>query len=81
MTIGRLMELYLAEQQGEQIMLREQHSNSENIMEVNFSDYELSSLINVLDYADDTYTFFIKYVENKFGEKMTVSRLMRENFS
>ena len=72
MTLGRLMELYLAEQQGKQIMLRKQHFNNEHIMEVNFSSFELNSLADILDFTDETYTFFIKDVENKFGGKLDI---------
>ena len=73
MTLGRLMYLYQAEQQGKQIMMKEYRcgylETYENIEEVKLSECELSTL--VLD--DDTdrlgfsYTFFIKDEEDEYG--------------
>lgn len=76
MTLGRLMELYQAEQQGKQIMLREYRCGYleiyENIEEVKLSECELSKL--VLEYDNDTlgysYTFFIKDEEDEYGNKL-----------
>ena len=48
MTLGRLMELYFAEQQGKQIMLREYRCGffeSERITEVKISECDLSLFI------------------------------------
>lgn len=77
MTLGRLMELYQAEQQGKQIMLRE-HSiglpiSCDRIIEVKISEYELSMLTlkNDADEFGYTYTFFIKDEEDEFGVKTT----------
>lgn len=77
MTLGRLMELYIAEQQGKQIMLRE-HSiglpiSYDRIIEVKISECELSMLTlkNDTDEFDYTYTFFIKDEEDEYGIKTT----------
>lgn len=70
MTLGRLMELYQAEQQGKQIMVREYHcyiiNTYENIKEIKLSECELSLFTT----DDDSYTFFIKDEEDKYGYKL-----------
>lgn len=76
MTLGRLVELYQAEQQGKQIMMRVYQSgyfNSyEHIEEVKITECELKDL--VLDEQEETsYTFFIKDEENKYGQKIDKS--------
>ena len=72
MTLGRLMELYQAEQQGKQIMVRESHCGlydyNDTIKKVRISEYQLSTL--VLDNIDRTYTFFIKDEEDEYGCKL-----------
>jgi len=76
MTLGRLMELYQAEQQGKQIMMREYRcgylESYEYIEEVELSDCELSTLVleNDADALDYSYTYFIKDEENKYGLKI-----------
>lgn len=76
MTLGRLMELYQAEQQGKQIMMREYRcgylKSYENIEEVKLSECELSTLVleNDADALDYSYTYFIKDEENKYGLKI-----------
>ena len=73
MTLGRLMELYQAEQQGKQIMMRTHHSgyysSHEHISEVKITECELKDLI--LDEQEDTsITFYIKDEEDKYGCKL-----------
>ena len=72
MTLGRLMELYQAEQQGKQIMMRESHCGlyfyNDIIKKVKISEYQLSTL--VLDDIDKTYTFFIKDEEDEYENKL-----------
>ena len=76
MTLGRLMELYQAEQQGKQIMMREYRcgylETYERITEVNLSECELSTLVleNDTDELEFSYTYFIKDEEDKYGEKL-----------
>lgn len=77
MTLGRLMELYAAEQQGKQIMLRD-HAigfpiSSDRIIEVKLSECELSmfALKNDADECGYTYTLFIKDEEDIYGIKTT----------
>ena len=70
MELGRLIELYQAEQQGKQIMKKTHISGYYNshsyIEEVKISKCELKDL--VLDEQDDTtYTFFIKDEEDEWG--------------
>jgi len=70
MTLGRLIELYQAEQQGKQIMMRVYHSgyfeSQEYTKEVKITECELKGL--VLNGQDDiSYTFFIKDEEDKYG--------------
>ena len=76
MTLGRLMYLYQAEQQGKQIMMREYRcgylETYENIEEVKLSECDLSTFV-LEDDADGLgydYTFFIKDEENKYGLKI-----------
>ena len=75
MTLGRLMYLYQAEQQGKQIMMREYRcgylESYENIEEVKLSECELSTLVleDDTDRLDFSYTYFIKDKEDKYGEK------------
>lgn len=77
MTLGRLMELYQAEKQGKQIMLREHQIgfpiSSDRIIEVKLSECELSmfALKNDTDECGYTYTFFIKDEEDIYGVKTT----------
>lgn len=75
MTLGRLMELYAAEQQGKQIMLREYRcgffESYERITEVKLTEYDLSYFIE--EDPDATlfnYIFFIKDEEDKYGVKI-----------
>lgn len=76
MTLKRLIELYQAEQQGKQIMVREHrcgyHSSYEHIEEVKLSECELSTLVleDDTDRLDFSYTYFIKDEENKDGLKI-----------
>lgn len=67
MTLGRLIELYQAEQQGKQIMLKTYHSDgyysSEDINEVTISDCELKDLV-LNEQGYDHYSFFIKGEED-----------------
>jgi hypothetical protein len=77
MTLGRLMELYQAEQQGKQIMMRERRcgyfESYDNIEEVKLSNCDLS----ILAFGDKdggydgySYTFFIKNEEDEWGCKI-----------
>lgn len=72
MTLGRLMELYQAEQQGKQIMVRESHSglyfHNDIIKKVRISEWQLNTL--VLNDIDKSYTFFIKDEEDEDGNKL-----------
>ena len=74
MTLGRLIELYQAEQQGKQIMMRVIHfgyyESHEYTKEVKITECELKDL--VLDEQEDTsMTFlFIKDEEDKYGCKL-----------
>ena len=77
MTLGRLMELYQAEQQGKQIMKREYGRfviMRETITKVKLAECELSEF--VIDNQVDTfkpdccYTFFIKDEEDMYGNKI-----------
>lgn len=76
MTLGRLMELYQAEQQGKQIMLRSFYygvnyhyeGTSEYISEVKLTECELSDL--AFHEEDASYTYFIKDEEDKYGNKL-----------
>ena len=70
MTLGRLMELYQAEQQGKQIMVRtcpvSSYSNT-SVKKVKISDYELRSLISPYGVY---YYFFIENEEDEHGHKI-----------
>ena len=73
MTLGRLMELYQAEQQGKQIMMKTNYNTlysfHENISEVKITECELKDL--VLDEQEDkSYTYFIKDEEDGYGYKL-----------
>ena len=66
MTLGRLIKLYQAEQQGKQIMLRVHHSGYfEYIEEVKITECELKDLVT------DEITYFIKDEEDEFGYKLS----------
>lgn len=72
MTLGRLMELYQAEQQGKQIMMRVRHSgyyeSHEYTEEVKIVECELEDLVT--DKQEDTsYIYFIKDEEDEYGYK------------
>lgn len=81
MTLKRLIELYQAEQQGKQIMVREYRcgylETYENIEEVEFSNCELSTLAleNEEDKYGFSYTFFIKDEEDEYGCKLNEQNL------
>lgn len=73
MTLGRLIELYQAEQQGKQIMRREwyygYYSGHEFTSKVKLSECDLKDL--VLDEQEDTsITFFVKDEEDVYGAKL-----------
>ena len=75
MTLGRLMYLYQAEQQGKQIMMRQYHYGifglHERITEVKLSECELDTLIsNNEDGRNYSYSYFIKDEEDKHGMKI-----------
>lgn len=78
MTLGRLMELYQAEQQGKQIMVRVfengYYESREYISKINLLDEELKNLVLERDNDDDdttyTYTYFIKDEEDEYGNKL-----------
>ena len=76
MTLGRLMELYQAEQQGKQIMVRVfehgYYESREYISKINLLDEELKDLVLERDDDDDdtTYTYFIKDEEDEDGNKL-----------
>ena len=71
MTLGRLMYLYQAEQQGKQIMMREYRCGYleiyENIKEVKLSECDLSLFAKHDDADEHGYTFFIKDEEDEYG--------------
>lgn len=76
MTLGRLMKLYQAEQQGKQIMMRtrysEYYSSHEYTEEIKITECELKDL--VLDEQENTYiTFYIKDEEDEYGYKLEES--------
>lgn len=70
MTLGRLIELYQAEQEGKQIMVKIRKyghgyfDSYTRIEEVSISDSELEDLINNNN-EDESYTYFIKDEENE----------------
>ena len=73
MTLDRLLELYKAEQQGKQIMMRVYHSgyyeSNEYIEEVKIIECDLKNLI--FDEQEDiSYTFFIKDKEDEYGHTL-----------
>lgn len=73
MTLGRLMELYQAEQQGKQIMRIEHDTAGEWIKEVKITECDLSILANVsvmIDISNLEYSFFIKDEEDRYGNKI-----------
>lgn len=73
MTLGRLMELYQAEQQGKQIMKRTIGTARDWIEEVKITECDLSILVNVeikIDISNLEYSFFIKNEEDKYGNKI-----------
>lgn len=63
MTLGRLIELYQAEQSGKQIMAKTKYwghyGHHTDIKEVKISDWELDELV-LADQGEITTTFFIK---------------------
>lgn len=66
MTLGRLIELYQAEQQGKQIMVKIRfgyYNTYTRIKEVTISDCDLEDLVN--DKEDESYTYFIKDEEDE----------------
>ena len=72
MTLGRLVELYEAEQKGKQIMQIEfniYYPNKTNIKSIKLSECELSYLITPSKYGL-YYDFFIKDEEDENGNKM-----------
>lgn len=75
MTLGRLMELYTAEQQGKQIMLRRYRcgffETYERITEVKIAECDFSLFVGGGDALDFNYTFFIKDEEDEYGDKIT----------
>ena len=74
MTLGRLMELYQAEQQGKQIMKKEYRcgylESYEHIEEIKLSECDLSMLVLGDEDDDYSYTFFIKDEEDEYGCKL-----------
>ena len=70
MTLGRLIELYKAEQEGKQIMVRVHHFGCyEHINEVKIIKIELKDLI-IEEEEDVSCTFFIKDEEDENGNKI-----------
>lgn len=71
MTLGRLMELYQAEQQGKQIMMKEySYGSYKHIEEIKLSECDLSMLVLGDEDDDYSYTFFIKDEEDEYGCKL-----------
>lgn len=74
MTLGRLMELYQAEQQGKQIMksvfVQGYYESREYISKINLLDEDLKDLVLERDDDDTTYTYFIKDEEDECGNKL-----------
>lgn len=72
MTLGRLIELYQAEQQGKQIMMRVVHHGNyvsyDRTGKVKIAECELQDL--VLEEDDVARIFFIKDEEDKHGCKL-----------
>ena len=73
MTLGRLIELYKAEQEGKQIMMRTNiigfHYSHKDIEKVKISEYELNSLLST-EGSGVYYNFFIKDKEDENGNKI-----------
>lgn len=73
MTLGRLMELYQAEQQGKQIMMRTRHSgyysSHEYTREIKITGCELKDLV-LDEHKDASITFYIKDEEDEYGYKL-----------
>ena len=73
MTLGRLLELYKAEQDGKQIMMRTVHrgyySSHEYVSEVKITECELKDLV-LDEQEDESHTYFIKDDEDEFGYKL-----------
>ena len=87
MTLGRLMELYQAEQQGKQIMLKifdlsDTYSGSyeyyprDCVTEVKLADEELKNLVlgEEMDEDGKVYRYFIKDEENEYGDKLNKNK-------
>lgn len=74
MTLGRLMELYQAEQQGKQIMMKEYRcdyiGSYKYIKEIKLSECDLSTLVLGDENDDYSYKFFIKDEEDEYGCKL-----------
>ena len=73
MTLGRLIELYQAEQQGKQIIKRTHYygyySSHEYTEKVKLTDCDLKDL--VLDKQEgESYAYFIKDEEDEYGYKL-----------
>ena len=73
MTLGRLIELYKAEQEGKQIMMRTNvvgvYCSREYIEEVKISEYELNALLSQEE-PGYCINFFIKDEEDKYENKI-----------
>ena len=73
MTLGRLIELYKAEQEGKQIMKRKCaigiFASFQSIEEVKISDYDLRALLSQEE-SGYCINFFIKDEEDKHGHKI-----------
>lgn len=72
MTLGRLIELYEAEQKGKQIMQIEFNvycPNKKLIKPIKLSECELNYLVTASKYGP-YYNFFIKDEEDENGNKM-----------
>lgn len=88
MTLGRLRELYLAEQQGKQIMRKVfEHGGYYSksriyISKIKLMDEELKDLVLERDGVNDedytTYTYFIKDEEDENGNKLNPKNMNRE---
>ena len=73
MTLGRLMELYQAEQQGKQIMMRTRYNGyydyHYHTSEVKLTECELKDLV-LDEQENESYTYFIKDEEDESGYKL-----------
>ena len=73
MTLGRLIELYKAEQEGKQIMMRTNvvgfNCSREYIEEVKISEYQLNDFLST-DRNGIYYNFFIKDEEDENENKI-----------